>query len=543
MEQDSELCTVVVLESSRCLKAELLHEDTVLTLLALISEDPSCWQEALSCWPRYRTPAVCEFTSSLPFEETAREDIVADLSTAEAWAAIDFETKRIFTGGQFQEVGCDAAFAMDVDEESGKQHSPLSIHLPPWWELHEHVVASQVKHPRQSPINRPSVNREVLFGEPFLSAIATKILETFKSEAWQQSAANDKQHPYALTIAVHRDWLLTPRDDLKGRMPREQLHGAMEWNDRVTWGQQLRLQDGGTAVAAPDDWSGFATNPMGSQEMCIYFDLCREVIDAGWFWCASEEGIEARRMGQLAVNQLTEFLRSVKDSWLSISFEGGSSPSFIIECDRRRVPRGEGVAIEGIAGVESEQHIADCDCPICQMMADGMFGVGFTSIDGHHLELDDEFAFSKCETLEEWEEQQMDYAGFSESVECGITEREADEASEQENPFASAWSGISDGPIPGDHRGFVKMAFMIGEMVSELQSLDASHDEIKALNEAFADYRRANDGLSHQHASKLKQVLQSLGDLHPELISKAADLQSRIDEASRAVAHDDDMPF
>ncbi len=37
-------------------------------------------------------------------------------------------------------------------------------------------------------------------------------------------------------------------------------------------------------------------------------------------------------------------------------------------------------------------------------MYDGMFGVGFTSIDGHHLELDDEFAFSKCETREEWEE-------------------------------------------------------------------------------------------------------------------------------------------
>lgn len=58
------------------------------------------------------------------------------------------------------------------------------------------------------------------------------------------------------------------------------------------------------------------------------------------------------------------------------------------------------MAIQGIHGVESEQYVADCDCPICEMMADGMFGIRFTSIDGHHLELDDEFAFSMHENRE-----------------------------------------------------------------------------------------------------------------------------------------------
>lgn len=31
------------------------------------------------------------------------------------------------------------------------------------------------------------------------------------------------------------------------------------------------------------------------------------------------------------------------------------------------------------------------------MMQSGMFGVSFTSLDGHHLDLDDEFAFSTHE--------------------------------------------------------------------------------------------------------------------------------------------------
>ncbi len=60
-------------------------------------------------------------------------------------------------------------------------------------------------------------------------------------------------------------------------------------------------------LAAPDDWASFATNPMGSQEMYMYFDLCREVIGAGWFWCESEEGIEARRKVGSAVEQLKFF--------------------------------------------------------------------------------------------------------------------------------------------------------------------------------------------------------------------------------------------
>ncbi len=33
-------------------------------------------------------------------------------------------------------------------------------------------------------------------------------------------------------------------------------------------------------------------------------------------------------------------------------------------------------------------------------------------------------------------------------------------------PYASAWSGIGDDPIPGDGRGHFKMAFMVAEVVS-----------------------------------------------------------------------------
>ena len=215
------------------------------------------------------------------------------------------------------------------------------------------------------------------------------------------------------------------------------------------------------------------------------------------------------------------------------------------------MPRGAGVAIDGIDEVQSEQHVADCDCPICEMMSDGMFGVGFTSIDGHHLELDDEFAFSMKETREAWEQQQREYAEFSAEMDRKQAEREA--AGETDDPFASAWSGImDDGPIPGDspfpgnQGGHLKMAFMIAEIVSELETSNASRDEIKAVNECFANYRRCDDEQRPQRASELKANLQSLSDRYPGLVSKSADLQSRIDEAGRSPTLSDsdlDFPF
>ena len=535
MRQEMDECAVVVLEPTRCLVAESTDSDTAVTVLALVSEDPSSWEEAASVWPRCCSPAVCEFASGVPFVETERESAIEALSGAHAWLVIDFESGSLFTGGGFQEVGRDAAFAMVVDED-GKQHCPMSVHLPPWWELHENADVSEIFQPRQSPFKRPHVNRDVLYGAPFLADIAGRILETVTNPEWQQSSASHDEHRrYPFTIAIHRDWLMTPREDLNGRIPRELLHGAIDWIDRVTWGQRLRFEDGRPMVAAPDDWDRFATAPMGRQEMCIYFDLCRELINAGWCWCEGDNGIHSEHSNESAVSRLIAFLKDVKEDWLNSSFEGGSTPGFIIECDRRRVPRGAGVEIQGIQGVESEQHIADCDCPICEMMADGMFGIGFTSIDGHHLELDDEFAFSMHETREAWEAQQREYQEFS----AGLDRKQAEqEQTEARDPFETAWSGLHhDGAIPGDRGGYLKTAFMIGEIVSDLQRLEAEQEEIRMLNKAFANYRRSEG--SSSSGEHLKEILQTISKLYPELISKAADMQSRIDEAARPFARDD----
>jgi len=525
----------VILDLEACLLSSTLDSDAATTIIALVSEDPCSWDEAIANWARYQSPAVCEFPSSLPFQTVEVETAVEAVSQTEDWILLDFRAQRILTGTAVMQMGRDQSFAM-ITDESGDQRSPLSVHLPPWWELHENVETSAIDEPRQTPINRPHVNRDVLFGEPLLNDLARRILSTVRSEAWINSdAATDERTRYDFTIIAHRDWLMTPREDLGGRMPRQLLHGAHSWIDRVVWSQRMRFEDGVPMVAASDDVAGYETAPMGSEEMVVYFDLCRELIEAGWSWCSGEQTQPAWKQEPELQSALVDFLRETRDEWMREPFEGGSPPSFIVECSRRRVPRGAGVPIVGMTQQQSEQHVVDCDCPICEMMADGMFGVGFTGLDGHHLDLDNEFAFSMYETREEWQSMLQEYDDFSDSIQQKRSIAEA--AKESETPsaeFESVWSGMrSDEPIPGDPSGHLGLAFLLAEVVSILQTNEATTSTIRELNESFTAYRKSDSHELTESASRLKNALQSLNDQHPELISKAADLQSRIDEQLR----------
>ena len=70
----------------------------------------------LGYWPRYRSPAVCEFLDSLPLATVDLEAAFDALhETDDAWVLIDLGQKRIVTGRAFQPVGRDEAFAMVVD--------------------------------------------------------------------------------------------------------------------------------------------------------------------------------------------------------------------------------------------------------------------------------------------------------------------------------------------------------------------------------------------------------------------------------------------
>lgn len=536
MEKETDLCTVVVLESSRSLIAQRLEEDTALTIMGLISDDPGSWEEAKSVWPRYRSPAVCEAPESMPFDESSLTEVMEVLAVSESWMVIDFQTKRILSGGSFEPVGRDASLAMTLDKK-GRDKCPLVIHIPPWWELHEGASLFSIHEPRQEPMSKPRVDREILYGAPFLRYLTSRALDLHASAEWPESDG-DLDDFHGLTLRVHRDWLMTPREDLGGKIPRELLHGAIHWSDHVTEGQQRRFHDVGKLIAVPKDWTEYDTAPMGSQELCVYFDYCRDMIRAAWGWCLENENLISTLDHTLAVKELLDFLIRCNQDWMSESYDDGPCPRFVIECDRRRVPIGDGVVIEGMDEVAKSSHIIDCNCPICLMMAEGVFGPSFSRIDGHHLELDEEFAFSMAETLEDWELEHQEYDDSSESDD---EEDSPFKDSQNDDELVSVWGPMrSDQPIPGDVQGHLKMAFMVADIVSVLQSYSNRILEIQSLNLAFSEYRKADGRRLKKATKKFKRLLETLANRYPELVSKSADLQSRIDESARVLSIDDD---
>jgi hypothetical protein len=197
---------------------------------------------------------------------------------------------------------------------------------------------------------------------------------------------------------------------------------------------------------------------------------------------------------------------------------------------------------------------ADCECPICRWQADqvaggGLQGLSFGFGDSQWMELDEEFAFSMYETREEWEENRMDL-GYDEDDDDWTSDpptevvsqpvrrvaAEKVKSAQEPDPFAPIWSGVSrEFELPDDFGGQLGLTFLMAELVSELKSRRASAEEIRELNERFAERRRvrAGGGDSGRESSggdrkEFGDYLEGLASQYPYLIPRLADLQSRI---------------
>ncbi len=235
------VCVVII--DSEGYHLASLHEDVATTLIAVASEDPADWAEMLAYWPRYTTRAVPEFASSLPIESVSRELAIGKIGDTDSWIVLDLTQKRYLSGTGFQPLGRDGCFSMTVDGEDDQQGEFLSIHLAPWWEICEAVVPAAVEQARQSTLVVPDVDRDFLFGQPLLDGLATHLLSLAVTQrGWKAITSDNPRRLYKLTVEVHRDWLMTPREEIGGKCPRQMLHGGKEWIDKIVHGHRLRFE-------------------------------------------------------------------------------------------------------------------------------------------------------------------------------------------------------------------------------------------------------------------------------------------------------------
>ena len=542
------LVSVLIIDPKKCLLADSIHEDWAITMAALVSEDPEDWAAATRVWPRYRTPAVCQDASEIPLETVELADAIESLTNAPAWVVIDFRSKRLLYGGDILPLEPDSFINTNPDEESNDNWL-LVIHLPPWWELHADGYIGSIPQSRESEISKRVVNRDILYGTPLLRDLATRLVEADGEHDWMSYTAkgfDEKQQQ--LIIQIHRDWLMTPREDLGGRIPRELLHGSVSWIEKLIEGQRHRFHSGIPFTGLPKDWDPSETGPIGRAEMCMYFTLCRTLVTTGWAVLNEVREEQTSLARDEKITLLIADLESIKNGWMDSNYEDDVAPKIVIEYERRRVPRGQGLVIDGF-DEPGATHNTDCDCPICDVMNEGLFGVGFISYDGYHLEMDNEFAFSIYETHEEWESERQAYENeygsddyiASEDWQGNDLDGEMDDEVDDDldDDLKPVWSGIQSrdempgGQLPGDSSGQLLMAFMLSELTGNLQGKNAPQLEIDALNKEFKAMRKSSGKERMQLAAAFKSKLEELTNQYPALTPKIADFQSMIDESVR----------
>jgi hypothetical protein len=248
--------------------------------------------------------------------------------------------------------------------------------------------------------------RDVLFGKPLTSFLADAIISA------------DNPGGEDLFTKIHIKWLVTARDDLDGRSPRDVLLARMEFIDFDLDSRQMQWSFAGECPPPllPNShayrFAGF-----GTHEIVIYYELIRLLLAE----CSKRVGEEA----SVSVEDEATRLDQIKHVWLETPTHDyqGKAPGHVIEWERRRIP----LAISG------KEAMVDDDCPVCQAMAEDLEPY-FWHLDGSAM--DDCFEFSFHKTREEWAAERRSWEEFS---------RKFDRQREQrERSFAA-----SDGRIGG----------------------------------------------------------------------------------------------
>ena len=394
---------VLVRDQEQFIQLLSIDDWDAMSILASVSSDPRSFRELALAWLRYRADEPLELK---PWQPCQPERVAGD------WILIDLACQRLVSN-------CPDAIPQErtaFQQREGKWDPSIGVvwcNFPPWWQRSIESELTKALPPIPEFVE-PVDFRGILYGRTMARELGRRMSRIVTNESvpteylrWDdlpcESHPSDQQKEvvsrwHELTVRVHADWLMTPLDQLDGQPPRTFLHRGREW---VQWEVENRQAEWSRLKRAPRpldrDTYAYRYGPMGLDEVVVYFDLCREVIHAGWKRMCAQ---------QIDVEQLSREMWDHSKEWLANGPLNGetTAPTEIIECNRRHMPQ-----------LADGTHL-DCDCPLCRMAVDDTdrFYPTFAMSDGHHLELDDEFAFSLCETYDMWQLEQAQDSGIDE---------------------------------------------------------------------------------------------------------------------------------
>ena len=583
---DELFLTILVRDSARFLMLRDLTEWDALTMAAAVSSDPRSIHELSLAWQRYESPEAWE---ELPWENAMPEEV------EQHWLLIDLANLSIATDLPDFLPETRAQYTAESDSPVDRSRC-LWINIPPTW---KQTVASNLAamiRPIGPPVEALDF-RGVLFGRPLIKFIAkqmsqrideysermkeakreaqTKLKSRGKKQAKQNEVdvilesmeGNTASSMGEISKQIHAKWLMTPRKDLGGKSPRFFLHEGRSWADlevdsrREQWSLQRR-----PPRALDRETHTYRFGPMTIEEVVLYFEMVRGVINDGWRLIL----VFTYKFGSPPnQSELGKMLWDVLKSMMNFDDESlPATPAKIIESSRRHMP----ILDDGV-------HI-DCNCQNCTLkpldVDEADFSQGadvlsadvlntctqnveenrgthlmFSMTDGHHLELEGEFAFSLCESREEWEEMEGCWADEGSSDEEPEGEESLPEATSEcgaevavKEPIAprvglingrdkSIWknSFVAEELLKSLGGATLALAYRLAELAQDLVTDKVAERDLEHLNTAFHALRKSamdkKDPVSA--ARELKRQLDRLSQGHPKFLAKFSDLLRQVD--------------
>ncbi len=569
------------------------------TLVACLTDDPHCWMDLVGLWPRYRNPASAEFLETLPSqiisvdawaapsEHGKRAACWANIEPRANWAMIDLAEQQLLSGaglGHLRRRGCFVLEQLDGAEE---ELIEIGYALPTWWRITSDLAnppslstltpfGSLVPFGSPAPswslasslsdrrLILPAPHREILWGKPLSQFFVQHMLTAVRGErglAVEKLERADARD--ALTVAIHKAWLLTARADLAGRTPRECLHEARQWLAETIDLQLSKMYAGYASVPIPAELSSFMRAPWGLHEMVIYFHACRAMLNFGWEklwqWGQSPAELSAQHWQRLE-ESLVDLLREHLQVWLVTEHASLEIPARVIQNERLRVP----------LAATAAQHDFECSCTVCNVLAASAPVPKLVRLDGYPLEQDQEFAFSLHESRADWEAAKQsgalappapaptsnrcvhqDFISINRAVRYPKDiDNSLPRDSQLASPDATHESTESDvgagspsddllwyaeemelGVPPLEDRfSHMMLSFRLTEIVSVLSSERRNQDDIDALQGSFAAYRAASQPDLAEATRRFQHVLREVSLKHPEIVERTIDLRDRIKE-------------
>ena len=483
--------------------AQQCPADMALRILDVLTDDPGCWHDILALWPRSRP---LDHSDGRLLEDIHWADVDAaawqTFQHQDAWLAVDLVQCRLLLGARFNQ---------------------LDVRLPPWWQCDRSGTPQLIQHERPGRWQLPSPARDVLWGQPLCQYFASELLD----RVWQHGQIDlqpftTPQARYEATVEIHRDWLLTPRLDLDGRMPRQVLHEAIDWVEDVSMSQSSAIAAGQAAIPIPTTLTTFLRAPWGFNEMVMYFDACRATLEKGWeliqTWADQPSHLPSGTRTRIE-NTLWQSLREHLHLCLVNDTDEPWTPAEVIQQERLRVPLVE----------SGEFQPLDCDCPICRSMASEQWGPSFVHFNGYALEMDGQFAFSRFTSEAAWE-QSLDlwepadrtpHPNDNQATSTGPGLLADVTSAAVSAAYRDSWiQPLPDGFPTGDGNGKIDtllMSFQLAEIVAVLEDSRQHQPIIDALNRAFESLRTEDRRQRELGVRQFADLLQQAGQQCPSV--------------------------